>query len=159
MLFEIDRTCVLLNQSIRKSLIPFCRGYKDRRIDAQRDSLGRPSRTVEYVSFRGRKLSNSGVFTRSRNTEWDFFETLLPRETRRCTYRTNGSVRGQRTPLHSGDKFLCNSNRVDGTRIGVLYTREIVTVPTTLTLYQSTENNKLPSTDASSRSIRRVANR
>lgn len=40
---------------------------------------------VEYVSFRGRELLNSGVFTWSRNTEWDFFETLLPRETRRCT--------------------------------------------------------------------------
>lgn len=68
-------------------------------------------------------------------------------------------VRIEQTDLFVASERRCarvtNSSVI---RIDVLSAREIVTVPVTLTLYRSTENDKLPSTDAS-RSIRRVANR
>lgn len=68
-------------------------------------------------------------------------------------------VRIEQTDVFVASEHRCtrvtNSSVI---RIGVLSAREIVTVPITLTLYRSTENNKLPSTDTS-RTIRRVANR
>lgn len=79
-------------------------------------------------------------------------ETLLPRV-------RHVVVRIEQTDLFAASERRCarvtNSSVI---RIGVLSAREIVTVPMTLTLYRSTENDKLPPTDAS-RCIRRVANR